>query len=179
MEYLIESYERAGLADLGAVYLQELGMTVAKFEAAGFSDYGVAHCRAMDSDHWPEGWALKLPPPHRPLSLNDFSIDLAGDRYRLAEMGKVVPPPELQAQHEADLEYLRLDIARSVGPNPYELEEDDPEWGRALELEGAYREAESAWRSAERAFWERHGPDLDGNRFDTCGWPGVLERMGR
>ena len=150
-EYDIAELEDAGVVNAAATYLQDTGRAVAKFKAAGFSDYGEAHCKAMDRDHWPQEWAMSLPEEHRPLTLSD--LDLAEARYRLAELEKIAPPPEIRAMHESDLRQLRQVV----------------------------RGEEARWRgsSAERDFWNAHGPDLGGTRFSSCGWPGVPERMGR
>lgn len=151
-EYDIAELEDAGVVNAAATYLQDVGRAVAKFEAAGFSDYGEAHCKVMHSDQWPQGWAMTLPEEHRPLVLSD--LELAEARYRLAELEKITPPPELQAMHESDLTGLRAMVS------------EKNTWWRLSD-------------EAERDFWNTHGPDLGDTRFGPCGWPGVPERMER
>ena len=142
-EYDITQLEDAGVVNARTTYLREVGVVVAKFEAAGFSDYGVARCKVTDTDHWPQGWAMTLPEEHRPLSISD--LDLAQTRYVLAEMERITPPPEIQPIHESDLSGLRQ-VVRGEADR----------WRKSSE-----------WRD----FWNTHGPDIDAG-FDVCGWPG-------
>lgn len=152
-EYRIAEFEEAGLADVAASFLQKVGMVVAKFETDGFSDYGAAYCRVMDSGYWPEGWALTLPPEHRAQTPAEAEIERAETWYRLTELQKATPPPELRPLHEVALSSLRG-------------------W-----LDGSGESFSEMW-AAERDFWDTHGLfDLLGTRYDPCGWPGVQERI--
>ena len=108
---------------------------------------GAAYCRVMDSEYWPRGWALSLLPEHRAQTPAEADIERAEIWYRLTELEKVEPPPELRPLHEVALRSLRA-------------------W-----LDGS-DESFSEMYAAELEPWDTMGLyDLLGTYYGVCAWP--------